>query len=192
MALKMAKGSLFAVLLRSNWWYSVLIGLFILLVSLALTDAKYVVLSITGSLPFLIIGAIAAYKQLQQPSQKRVLDVVQQARKMPAGVIAEKVAANYIKSGYESSVFKGNGADMVLTHGGSKLLLSSKRFKAANTGTEPLKLLVAAGKSTEATGFLYVTLGEVSGAAVKYAQEHSIELIQSDRLAVLFDGKAKV
>ena len=62
MALKMAKGSLFAVLLRSSWWYSVLIGLFILLVSLALTDAKYVVLSITGSLPFLIIGAIAAYK----------------------------------------------------------------------------------------------------------------------------------
>ena len=192
MAFKMAKGSLFAVLLRSSWWYSVSIGLFILVVSLALTDAKYVVLSLTGSLPFFIIGAIAAYKQLQQPSQKRVLEVVQQAKKMPAGVISEKIAANYIKSGYETNVFKGNGADLELTHGSKKLLLSSKRFKAANTGIEPLKLLVAAGQTAEATGFLYVTLGEVSEAAVKYAQEHNIELVQPGRLAVLFDGKAKV
>ncbi|WP_315983261.1 restriction endonuclease [Aliamphritea spongicola] len=89
-------------------------------------------------------------------------------------------------------MFKGNGADLALTHGSKKLLLSSKRFKAANTGIEPLKLLVAAGQNTEATGFLYVTLGEVSDAAVKYAQEHNIELVQPGRLAVLFDGKAKV
>ncbi|WP_261844399.1 restriction endonuclease [Aliamphritea ceti] len=192
MAFKMAKGSLFAVLLRSSWWYSVSIGLFILVVSLALTDAKYAVLSVTASLPFLIIGAIACYKQLQQPSQKQVLDVVQQAKKMSAGIISEKIAANYIKRGYESSAFKGNGADLELTYGSRKLLLCSKRFKAANTGIEPLKLLVAAGQNIEATGFLYVTLGEISDAARNYAQEHNIELVESSRLATLFDGKAKI
>lgn len=192
MALKMAKGSLFAVLLRSSWWYSVAIGLFILFVSLAATDAKYVILSITGSMPFFIIGAIACYKQLQQPSQKRALEVTEQARKMSASSLSEKITANYIKHGFEVSAFKGNGADFELTYGGRKLLLCSKRFKAANTGIEPLKLLVAAGKKAEATGFLYVTLGEVSASAYDYADEHDIELIQAGRLASFFDGKAKI
>jgi len=192
MALKMAKGSLFAVLLRSTWWYSVLIGLLILLISLALTDAKYVIFSIAGSMPFFAIGGYAGFKQLQKPSQKRVLEVSQQAKKMSAEIISEKIAANYIKSGYQSSAFKGNAADLELVRGHRKLLLCSKRFKAANTGIEPLKLLVAAGEATEATGYLYLTLGEVSATAQNYAQENNIEIIQSSRLAMLFDGKAKI
>jgi restriction system protein len=192
MKFKMAKGSLFAVLLRSTWWYSVLIGLFILLISLAATDAQYVIVSIVASLPFFVIGGFAGFKQLQQPSQKRVLAVSQQARNMSAGLISEKIAANYIKCGYQSSTFKGNGADLELVRGHRKLLLCSKRFKAANTGIEPLKRLVAAGEATEAAGYLYLTLGDVSASAQKYAQENNIEIIQSNRFAMLFDGKAKI
>ncbi|MEH6579007.1 MAG: restriction endonuclease [Amphritea sp.] len=195
MAFKMAKGSLFAVLLRSPWWYSVLIGLFILLVSLAVTDAQYMTLSIAGSMPFLAIGGYAGFKQLQQPSQKRVLEVSQQAKNMSAEIISEKIAANYIKSGYQSSAFEGNGADLELVRGHRKLLLCSKRFKAANTGIEPLKRLVAASEATEATeamGYLYLTLGEVTASAHNYAQENNIEIIQSGRLTMLFDGKAKI
>lgn len=192
MAFKMAKGSLFAVLLRSPWWYSVLIGLFILLVSLAVTDAQYITLSIAGSMPFFAIGGYAGFKQLQQPSQKRVLEVSQQAKNMSAEIISEKIAANYIKSGYQSSAFDGNGADLELVRGDQKLLLCSKRFKAANTGIEPLKRLVAAGEATEAIGYLYLTLGEVTASAHNYAQENNIEIIQSGRLTMLFDGKAKI
>lgn len=192
MKFKMAKGSLFAVLLRSTWWYSVLIGLFILLISLAVTDAQYVILSISGSMPFFLIGGYAGFKQLQQPSQKRVLEISEQAKKMSAVIISEKIAANYIKSGYQSSVFKGNDADLEFVRGHQKLLLCSKRFKAANTGIEPLKRLVAAGEATEAAGYLYLTLGDVSASAQKYAQENNIEIIQSNRFAMLFDGKAKI
>ncbi|MFT5722533.1 MAG: restriction system protein [Motiliproteus sp.] len=192
MAFKMAKGSLFAVLLRSTWWYSVLIGLLILLISLAVTDAQYLTLSIIGSMPFFAIGGYAGFKQLQQPSQKRVLEVYQQAKKMTAVLIVEKIAANYIKSGYQSSAFKGKGADLELVRGNRKLLLCSKRFKATNTGIEPLKLLVAAGEAVEATGYLYLTLGEVSASADHYAQDNNIEIIQSSRFAMLFDGKAKI
>ena len=192
MKFKMAKGSLFAVLLRSTWWYSVLIGLFILLVSLAVTDAQYVILSISGSMPFFLIGGYAGFKQLQQPSQKRVLEISEQAKKMSAVIISEKIAANYIKSGYQSSAFKGNDADLEFVRGHQKLLLCSKRFKAANTGIEPLKRLAAAGEATEAAGYLYLTLGDVSASAQKYAQENNIEIIQSNRFAMLFDGKAKI
>ena len=192
MAFKMAKGSLFAVLLRSKWWYSVLIGLFVLVASLLFTDGQYVVLSISGALPFLGIGGYAAYKQFQLPSEKRVLEVTQEAQKMPAAIIAEKIAANYIKYGYESNAFKGNGADLELTQGSRKLLLCSKRFKVANTGIEPLKLLVAAGEQAGAIGFLYVALGEISATARDYAQKNNIELIQANRFTALFDGKAKI
>jgi restriction system protein len=180
------------MLLRSPWWYSVLVGLFFLAASLLITDAQYMILSIASAMPFFGIGAYAGYKQFQQPSQKRVLDVTQQAQKMPAGVIAQKIAANYIQSGYESVTFKSNGADLELIRGSRKLLLSSKRFKAANTGIEPLKLLVAAGQETEATGYLYVTLGDITASARNYAQENNIELIQSSKLATLFDGRAKI
>ncbi|NRA15913.1 MAG: restriction endonuclease [Oceanospirillaceae bacterium] len=192
MAFKMSKRSLFAILLRSKWWYSVLIGLFILAASLLITDAKYVILSISVTLPFFGIGGYAAFKQFQQPSEKRVLEVTQQAKKMPAGVIAQKIAANYINNGYESNAFKGNGADLELIQGSRKLLLCSKRFKAANTGIEPLKLFVAAGEKTAATGYLYVTLGEISATARDYAEKNHIEFIQANRLATLFDGKAKI
>ena len=192
MAFKMAKGSLFAILLRSNWWYSVLIGLVVLAAALLITDAKYVVLSISVALPFFAIGGYAAFKQFQQPSQKRVLEVTQQTRKMPAGIIAQKIAANYIKNGYESNAFNGDGADLQLSLGSRKLLLCSKRSKAANTGIAPLKLLVAAGEKTAATGYLYVALGDKSATARDYAEKHHIEFIQASRLAALFEGKAKV
>ncbi len=192
MALKMAKGSLFALLLRSSWWYSILVALFILVASLLVTDAQYVMLSIAGALPFFGIGGYAAYKQFQQPSQKRLLEITAQVQKMPAEVIAEKIAANYIKSGYEATSFKANGADLALSRGNRKLLLCCKRLKAANTGIEPLKLLVAVGEKADAVGYLYVALGDISATARDYARKNNIELIEINKFASLFDNKAKV
>jgi len=192
MKFKMAENSIFAILLRSTWWYSVLIGLVIIALCTAVTDAKYIALSITAGLPFLVVGGWACFKQSQQPSQKRVLEVTEQAKKMQALAVAQKIADNYISNGYESNIYKGNGAEIELTRGHQKLLICAKRFKAANTGIEPLKSLVAVGETVDATGYLYVTLGDVTDIALDYAQQNRIEIVQSSRLASLFDGKAKV
>jgi len=188
----MAKNSLFAVLLRSPWWYSVLIGLVFIALSLIFAAGQYVILGIFGALPFLGIAGFAGYKQSQQPGQKRVLEVAEQVRKMPAAQIADKIAGSYIQEHYESTVFKGNAADLELSRGHRKILLCSKRFKVANTGVEPLKQLVAAGEKVEATGYLYVALGEISDAARDYAKQNDIEFIQASRLAAFFDGKANI
>jgi len=192
MAFKMAKGSLFAVLLRNNWGYSIAIGSFVLVASLMITDAQYVLLSITGALPFFGIGGYVAYKQLQQPSKKRVQHVTEQVQTMSAAAIAEKIALNYSKYGYESAVFKADGADLELTRDHRKLLLSTKRYKAANTGVSSLKSLVAAGEKAEARGYLYVTLGDITDSAQQYAKDHNIELIQAAKLAALFDATVKI
>ena len=192
MAFKMAKGSLFAVLLRSPWWYSVLIGLFFIAISMVVVGGQYVVLGLTGALPFFGIGAVAGYKQSKLPSPKRVLEVVEQSKKMPASQIAAKIAEGYIQANFQSAPFKGNAADIELTRGSKKLLLSSKRFKAANAGIDPFKQLVAAGENAEATGYLFVALGEISVSARSYADQNSIEIIQAERLAAFFDGQANI
>lgn len=192
MALRMSENSLFAVLLRSSWWYSVLIGLFLIAVSLLIAGGKYVFFGIFTALPFFGIAGYTAYRQLQQPGKKRVIEVATQARKMSSKEIAKKISENYEQHRFDAEPFKGNAADVELTRGARKLLLCSKRFKAATTGIEPLKQLVAAGEKAEATGYLYVTLGDISANAQDYARKNDIEVIRADKLAVFFDGKAKI
>jgi restriction system protein len=192
MAFKMAKGSLFAVLLRSPWWYSILIGLFFITASLPIADGKYLIFGITTALPFFGIAGYAAYKQAKLPSQKRVFEVAEQAQKMRASEITEKIANRYRESGYESKLFTGNAADLELTRGHRIVLLSSKRFKVGNTGIDSLKQLVAAGETAEATSYLYVALGEISSAARIYASQNNIELIQANELTAFFDGQVQI
>lgn len=189
MVFQFNKSSLFAVLMRSPWWYSVLIGLVFIALGSVILDGEYVVLGLFGALPFFGIAGFAGYKQFQQPSQNRVLEVAQQARKMSGKQIAEKIADSYLTERYESTLFKGDAAELELTRGRYKILLSSKKFKVGNTGIAPLEQLVAAGEIAEATGYLYVALGEISVAARSYAKQNDIELIQANRLAEFFDGK---
>ncbi len=192
MAFKMSKSSLFAILLRSPWWYSVLFGFAVIGISLLIAGGQFVILGIFGSMPFFGIAGFAAYKESLKPSQARMLEVVEQARKMPAIQIAHKIAETYVQERFDSTAFKGNAAELELERGNRKYLLSTKRFKAANTGVEPLKQLVAAGEKAEATGYLYLALGEISDAAREFASQNDIELIQADRLTEFFDGKADI
>lgn len=192
MAFAMAKNSLFAVLLRSPWWYSVVTGMVLIAISAVLFDGQYLPLGIFAALPFFGIACFAGYRQSKLPSQKRIQEVDEQARKMPARKIAEKIADSYTRERFDSAVFKGNEAELELTRGNRKYLLSSKRFKVANTGVEPLKQMVAAGEKIEVTGYLYVALGEISSAARAYADQNGIELVQADRLAAFFDHQAQI
>jgi len=193
MAFKMAENSLFAILLRSAWWYGVAIGLVLIAISLVLFGGQYVLLGALSAIPFFVIAGVAAYKQSKQPSQKRVQEVYEQAcSKMTAKQIAGKIADNYTAVRFDAEPFNGDAADLVLIRGNRTLLLCSKRFKAGNTGVEPLKKLVAAGEKVEATGYLYVALGDISSAAIEYAKQNDIELIQRARLAALFDGQATI
>ena len=188
MKFKMSEKSLFAILMRSTWWYSALIALFAIALGLAAFGGKYLILGIVTSLPFLGIAAYSAYNQSKRPKLKRVLEVDQAARKMSAGELAKTIADHYEKNNFKVATFKGDEAELELERGRHKYLLSCKRFKAANTGIEPLKKLTASGEKHEATGYLYVALGEISGSALDYAQKNKIELIQAEGLTEYFDG----
>ena len=188
MKFKMSQGSLFAVLMRSTWWYSALIALFAIAMGLVAFEGQYLIFGVATSLPFLGIAAYSAYNQAKRPKLKRVLEVDQAARKMSAGELAKTIGDHYEKNNFNVVTFKGDEAELVLERGRHKYLLSCKRFKAANTGIEPLKKLTAAGEKHEANRYLYVALGEISGSAFDYAQKNKIELIGAEALTEYFDG----
>lgn len=192
MAFKMSENSLFAMLLRSPWWYSALIGVIVIAISVAIVGGQYALLGLFGALPFLGIAGYTGFKQLQQPSMKRIQQVQAEARQMSATQIANKIAESYEAIRFDVEKFKGNAADLELVRGNRKILLCAKRFKVGNTGIEPLKQMVAAGEHVEATSYLYVALGDISTAAKDYAAKNDIELIQAAKLAAYFDGKANV
>ena len=192
MAFKVAEGSVFAVLSRSPWWYSALIGGAFVLTSLVVPSAQIAILVVACSIPFFAIAGFAAFKQLKRPSQKRIQEVDQEARGLSAAAIAKRIAKPYVDARFDAVEFKGAAAELELERGNRKLLVSSKRFKAANTGIEPLKQLVAAGEKIEATGYLYVALGQVSANAVAFANENNIEFVRGSRLVEYFDGTASI
>lgn len=192
MAFKMSHNSLFAILLRSEWWYSVLIGLAAIAISLAVFGGKYLLLGIFGALPFFCVAGFVGFKQAKLPSQKRIQEVQAEARSMSTKQIANKIAQAYIDIRFDAEKFNGDAADLALIRGNRTILLCTKRYKVGNTGVDPLKQLIAAGEKTEATGYLYVALGDISAAAIEFAKKNDIELIQAARLAAFFDGKANV
>ena len=77
MKLKMAKNSLFAVLLRAPWWISVVIALLLGLLSLALLPDRFRVVGALSGLPFAVIAVIAAYRQWRLPSESQVVQMRQ-------------------------------------------------------------------------------------------------------------------
>ena len=188
----MLKNSLFAVLLRSPWWYSVLIGVFFVLISAAIANGQYIILGVFTSLPFFGIATYSGYKQAQLPSQKRVIEVAEQVQKMRPIQIAEKIAEPYVEARFDSEAFKGQAANLMLVRGNRTILVNTKRFKAANTGIDPLEKMVAEGEKAEATEYLFVALGVISDAARKYASQNDISILQAPELALYFDGKADI
>lgn len=191
MQFKMSEGSLFAILLRSSWWYSVIIALVLIAISFLAFGPQFLAFGIAAALPFIGIAAVSGYRQAQRPSQRDVQAIVESVRGQPARELSERLSAAYEKMGYEVAPFKGNAADIDLTRGWRRILVCSKRFKAAKIGVEPLKALVDAGQPIEATGYAFVALGQLSDNARKFATDNNIELIHPEQLAALLQGRVK-
>lgn len=188
--LRMHENSLFAVLLRSPWWISFAIaaGLFAL-VRMFIPDiyAAFV------PLPFVVIGGIAAWKQLQLPSAKRVAQTVEAVRTMSWPQFSIAIEEAFRRDGYSVSKLSGDGADFLAIKTGRIAVIACKRWKAAHVGVEPLRALDAARDEHSAHDCVYVAAGEVSENARKFAKEKRIRLVHDVALAQLLPrvGRSK-
>jgi restriction system protein len=182
MKLKMHENSLFAILLRSQWWISVAIGVGIFLVARFFLPDVYAVFV---GLPFFAIGAMAGLRQLRAPSASRVAETLDAVRTMSWAEFSGAAEAAFRRDGYKVTRLEGNDADFELVKAGRTTLLSGKRWKAARTGIEPLRELDAARRAHEANDAIYVATGEVSGTAAAFAAENRIRILQGAELAAL-------
>ncbi len=182
MKLKMAKNSLFAVLLRSPWWVSMLLVAAFSLVSVAMLPRAYVPFGVMGALPFLVIGLIAAQRQWGQPSPAQVADTLAQAAALPARAFADKLAAAYTAQGFVVTRLNHPAADLQLAKAGFTTLVACKRWKAASHGLEPLRELAAAPGADQR---IYVSVVPVTDKARAFAQAQGIGLVADAELARL-------
>lgn len=185
MRLKMAENSLFAVLLRSQWWISVAIAAGVVVVSRTLLPADYWLYGAFGGLPFLGIAVIAASRQLKQPGAKRTDAVVERVRAMSLAEFSAALEAALRRDGCEVRPVKRAGADLELSKAGRVTLLACRRWKAAQVGVDPLRELHTAIQAHDAHDGMFVTVGEVSDSARAFAARNAIRLIDGGALALL-------
>lgn len=185
MKLKMAKNSLFAILLRSPWWMSFALVAAIALAARALLPEPYGVFGVIGGFPFLVIGTMAAWRQLRAPSPARVAEALKAAGGMSWRDFSAAVEQGFARQGYTVTRLNSPAADFKLDKAGRITLVSGKRWKAASHGLEPLRDLVATQTAQDAQGSIYISLGAVTDNARRYAQAQGVMLLSENALAQL-------
>jgi restriction system protein len=185
MKLRMAKDSLFAILLRSQWWISIAVAAGIVAVVKLVLPGVPVAYAVFAALPFIVIGAIAGWRQLRQPSRARVVDTLESVRTMSWGDFSGALEDAFRRDGYAVSRLAGPAADFELTKGGRTSLVACKRWKVARTGIDPLRDLDEAKRARDAHECIYVATGEVTEGALKFAREKGIRVVHGAELAKL-------
>ena len=183
--MKMARNSLFAILLRSPWWISIAIAAGIVAVVNFVLPAVPAGYAVFAALPFLVIGAVAGWRQLRQPSAARVGNTVEALRAMSWGDFSNALEDAFRRDGYTVSRLAGVGADFELTKAGRTTLVACKRWKVARAGVEPLRELHEAKRARDAHECLYVATGEITDGARKFATEKNVRIVHGAELAKL-------
>ena len=185
MKFKMSDKSLFAILLRSPWWYSFLIAAVLLLLARVFLPEAFRAVGMLSSIPFAILGVIAAWRQRDKPSPERVSMALDQLAQMPWKQFLPIMEQAFVQQGFAVSQLNSNAADLQLEKLGRVTLVSCKRWKAATLGVEVLRDLKAMQVSREASYSACISLSLPTGVALKFAKENAIQLICQDELASL-------
>lgn len=181
---RMNERSLFAVLLRSPWWVSLLIGLMTSLLAHALLQSEFAWVVTMGALPFLAIAAIAAWRQWRAPAAAQLDAALERAAAQNWRDFSARMEAIYAGEGYVVTRIAGEAADFRLERQGQLVLLSCRRWKAVSHGVDALQRLQRACAQQDARG-VFLSLVPVSDAARRYATDAGLQLLHGTDLARL-------
>ena len=184
MQFKMSENSLFAILLRSSWWISLAVALGLILIAHFALPPAYAVYGYSVSLPFVVIAAMAIWRQRDVPSAARVEATLEAVRAMSWREFAPLIEAALQRDGYLVTR-RSDAADFTLVRERRTVLLSCKRWKAATQGVEALRELYTLRREQEANEAIYVAIGELSDNALRFASEHRVTLMRGPELARL-------
>jgi len=147
--------------------------------------AAYAPYAIFASLPFLVIGCVAGWKQLRAPSPEKISATLEAIRGLSWDEFSADLEAAFRRDGYAVTRLNLPGADLKLTKGVRDSVVSCKRWKVARTGVEPLRELDAARLSCEAHEGIYVAAGDVTDTARTFAAANNMRLLEGAELALL-------
>lgn len=188
MKLHMAKNSLFAVLLRSPWWISAAIALAIGLSSVALLPDQLRAVGALSSLPFVVIGVMASWRQRHRPSAARIAETHAALASMAWPAFASLLEQSFRRDGYTVQPCSTTSVDFALDRKGRQTLVLARRWKSARTGLEALRTLQAAGAANDLPDLLYIGLGSLTDTARRFATEHRITVWHVAELAHALRG----
>ena len=183
MKFKMSEKSLFAILLRSPWWYSFLIASILMLLARVFLPEGYRAVGMLSAFPFAIIGMMAAWRQRDKPSPERILQALSSLEKMSWKEFLPLMEQAFAQQGFIVTRLNSNSADLQLEKLGKTTLVSCKRWKAATLGVDVLRDLKALQVSQDATYAACISLSLPTGVALKFAKDNSVQLICQDDLA---------
>ena len=187
----MAENSLFAILLRAPWWASVGIAAVLSLLAWVLLPDAYRAGGALSSFPFLIIAAVAAWRQRNLPSAARIEQTHQAAAAMTWPAFADLLEQAFRRDGYSVQRSAAAPIDFVLERKGRKTVVSARRWKSARTGLEALRALQAAREAMDdGPDALYIGLGELTDTARPFAAGHRITIWQAAEVAQALRGLA--
>ncbi|MBI5719573.1 MAG: restriction endonuclease [Burkholderiales bacterium] len=194
----MAKNSLFAILLRSPWWASLAIAAVLSLLGAALLPEGYRAVGALSSLPFVVVGALAARRQWRLPSAARVTEIQKAVAALTWPAFAGLLEQAFVRDGYvvqrgtsaQAGAKRGaeSAVDFELERQGRRMLVSARRWKSARTGLDALRTLQAAREAADAPDALYIGLGEFTDQARAFAAEHRIAVWQAAEVAQSLRG----
>ena len=183
-----AKESLFDYLKRSPWWLSLAIAIGI---AASLQVFLPMAFAVFAALPFVVIGAYAAWRQRGTPGEAKAAQILDQIRALNREEFSALVEDAYRREGYAVTVHDGDDADLELRKGGRTTLLACRRWKTAQTGIGPVRALREAVRRHQVSAGAYLAAGDISETARQYAAGHSIELVEGEGLAKLLARSLK-
>lgn len=186
----MAPNSLFAILLRSPWWVSLGLAVALALLLRLLLPPDYAVAGMMGSLPFAVIAAAAAWKQLRAPSEKQLSGTLERLQAMGSRDFAAAIEQALRAQGHELRRVDAPGADLEIIRGSRRTIVCFRRWKAASVGVEPLRELQAARDRLQADAALFVATGALSAKAADFARDAQVQVLGAAALAQLMRGTA--
>ena len=178
---KLPENSLFAILLRKDWWVSALIALATFVVVQNFMEWGYALFATT---PFTVIALMVIWKRIRVPSGARLERGLEKIRGLSWEELAQALEAGFKAEGYAVKRVKG-GVDFELEKLGYVTLVCARRWKVARTGVEPLRELVAAGEKLDARGCRYVVAGVLTEQAREYATKNGVKLVEGAELVKL-------
>lgn len=176
--MKLPENSLFAILMRKDWWVSALCALATYALVQNFMSWGY---ALFAAVPFSVITLMVAWKQFRVPGGARLERALEKIRALSWEEFAQALEAAFKAEGYAVTRVKGV-ADFELEKLGYVTLVSARRWKVARTGVEQLKELVEYGERRDARQCRYVVAGELTEQARAYAKAQGVTLLEGVEL----------